>query len=83
MKRMFLSLAGLSLVAAAPAGAASAGKDADPQTKPATAAADAPKAEATKAEPKICRKYESTESRAKRNRVCLTREEWKKLERTN
>ena len=78
MKRMFLSLAGLSLVAAAPAGAASAGKDADPQTKPATAAADAPKAEQ-----KICRKIESTESRAKRIRVCLTREEWKKADRAN
>jgi hypothetical protein len=49
----------------------------------AAAATSSPATEATSAtkdEPKICRRFENTASRLKAERLCMTKEQWRKFE---
>ena len=50
-------------------------------TPEATASSEQP-APAAKPEPKTCRTFENTVSRMKAERLCMTREEWKKFDET-
>jgi hypothetical protein len=72
IKLIFASTAALALIAGAPAYAAKN------ESARALAAADA----GTKAKDqrKTCRFFDNTASRLKRERLCLTREEWRKFE---
>ncbi len=47
---------------------------------PDAVAATSQEAPAAKADPKICRRYENTASRMRAERLCLTREEWRKFD---
>jgi hypothetical protein len=69
IKLIFASTAALALIAGSPALAAKSQSD---QAGASTAKA--------KGERKTCRTFDSTESRMKRTRLCLTREQWKKFE---
>ena len=75
-----LRLAGAACLAftAAPA-AAGTNPSTAPSSEPSEGNGAAPAAEAKPAEEKrICRRIEATESRMKTQRVCLTREEWRR-----
>ncbi len=74
-KLMFAAASAFALVAVAPAQAA---KSQDRQSAESEAGGAGARA---KGERKICRTFERTESRMKRDKVCLTRQEWKKFER--
>lgn len=74
IKLIFASTAALALIAGAPAHAA---KNESPR---ALAAADAGSGAKAKQERKTCRFFDNTASRMKRERLCLTREQWKKFE---
>ena len=77
MNSIFAALAVLSMAAGAPGSGASAGKGEAAGNQASKASEDA----TGKAERKVCRTYENTESRMKRTRLCLTKAEWKKFER--
>jgi hypothetical protein len=77
IKLIFASTAALALIAGAPAHAAKN------ESERALAAADSGVAAAgagTKEERKTCRYFDNTASRMKRERLCLTREQWRKFE---
>ena len=77
IKPMFAATAALALIASGPAFAAkSQDREAAAESEGGGAGAKA------KAERKTCRTFESTESRMKREKLCLTREGWKAFERT-
>ena len=71
IKLIFASTAALALMAGTPAVAAKS------QSEQPVAGNSGAKA---KEERKTCRTFESTESRMKRTRLCLTRAQWKKFE---
>lgn len=68
IKLIFASTAALAVVAGTPAFAAKS------QAEQGTGASGA------KNERRICKTFEASESRMKRTRLCLTREQWKKFE---
>jgi len=72
IKLIFASTAALALLAGAPAHAAKN------ESARALAAGDA--GAKAKEERKTCRYFDNTASRMKRERLCLTREQWKKFE---
>ena len=74
IKLIFASTAALALIAGAPAHAAKN------ESNRALAAADAGAGAKAKEERKSCRLFDNTTSRMKRERVCLTREQWKKFD---
>jgi hypothetical protein len=74
IKLIFASTAALALIAGAPAHAAKSRGD---QTLAAEGGGAGAKA---KDERKSCRFFDNTASRMKRERLCLTREEWRKFE---
>ena len=74
IKLIFASTAALALIAGAPAHAAKN------ESARALAAADSAAGAKAKEERKTCRYFDNTASRMKRERVCLTREQWKKFE---
>jgi hypothetical protein len=75
IKLIFASTAALALVAGVPAYAAKS------ENGSALAAADGGTAGAkAKEERKTCRTFDNTASRMRRERLCLTREQWKKFE---
>jgi hypothetical protein len=74
MKIALASLAALSLIAAAPAAAGTAAPDGQPAVASPSQASQSPEG------PKICRFIDNTESRTKRQRLCYTREQWKKFD---
>ena len=76
IKQMFAATAALALAAGAPAFAA---KSQDRQAADSGGGGAGAK---VKSERKTCRTFESTESRMKREKVCITREGWKEFERT-
>jgi hypothetical protein len=76
IKFILASTAALALVAGSPAFAARAQGE---QASTAGAASDGGKA---KSERKTCRTFIGSDSRMKRDRLCLTRSEWKKFEAT-
>ena len=75
IKQMFAASAALALVAAGPAFAA---KSQDRQAVESDGGGAGAKA---KDERKICKMFDSTESRMKREKLCLTREGWREFER--
>jgi hypothetical protein len=76
IKLIFASTAALALIAGAPAYAAKS------QSERALAAADGGVGAAAQAkeERKTCRTFDNTATRMKRERLCLTREQWRKFE---
>jgi hypothetical protein len=74
IKLIFASTAALALIAGAPANAAKN------ESARALAAADSGAGAKAKEERKTCRYFDNTASRMKRERLCLTREQWKKFE---
>ena len=74
IKLIFASTAALALVAGAPAHAAKN------ESARALAAADSGASAKSKDERKSCRYFDNSASRMKRERLCLTREQWKKFE---
>ncbi|HYD37254.1 MAG TPA: hypothetical protein VEA60_06550 [Allosphingosinicella sp.] len=74
IKLIFASTAALALIAGAPAHAAKN------ESVRALAAADGAAGAKAKEERKTCRYFDNTASRMKRERLCLTREQWKKFE---
>lgn len=74
IKLIFASTAALALIAGAPAHAAKN------ESARALAAADGGAAAKAKGERKTCRTFDNSASRMKRERLCLTREQWKKFE---
>lgn len=74
IRLIFASTAALALIAGAPAHAAKN------ESLRALAAADAGSPAKAKEERKSCRYFDNTASRMKRERLCLTREQWKKFE---
>ena len=71
IKMILASAAALAMAAGTPAIAAKGS-----QGDQVAGASDAK----AKAERKICRTYDASESRMKRTKLCLTRAEWKKFE---
>lgn len=74
IKLIFASTAALTLAAGTPAYAAKS------QSERALAAADGAAGARAKDERKTCRIFDNSASRMKRQRLCLTREQWKKFE---
>jgi hypothetical protein len=74
IKLIFASTAALALIAGVPAHAAKN------ENARALAAADAGAGAKAKEERKTCRYFDNTASRMKRERLCMTREEWKKFD---
>ena len=74
IKLIFASTAALALIAGAPAFAAKT------QTERALASADGATDAKAKDERKTCRVFDNSASRMKRERLCLTREQWKKFD---
>ena len=80
IKLIFASTAALALIAGAPADAAKG------QAERALAAADGVAADGAAAgaraknERKTCRTFDNSATRMKRERLCLTREQWKKFD---
>ncbi len=74
IKLIFASTAALALIAGAPVHAAKN------ESSRAMAAADSGAGAKAKEERKTCRLYDNSVSRMKRERICMTREEWKKFE---
>ena len=74
IKLIFASTAALALIAGAPAHAAKN------ESARALAAADAGTGVKAKEERKSCRTFDNSASRMKRERLCLTREGWKKFD---
>ena len=75
IKQMFAATAALALIAGGPAFAA---KSQDRQAAESDGGGAGVKA---KDERKICKTFDSTESRMKREKLCLTREGWREFER--
>ena len=75
IKLMFASAAALAMVAGTPAFAAK-----DNQGEQASASTGGSESAEAKAERKICKTFDATESRMKQTRLCLTREQWKKFD---
>lgn len=75
IKQMFAATAAIALTAAGPAFAA---KSQDRQAAESDGGGAGDKA---KDERKICKTFDSTESRMKREKLCLTREGWREFER--
>jgi hypothetical protein len=77
IKLIFASTAALALVAGAPAHAAKSQAE-----RALAAAADGGAGAGAKAknERKTCRTFDNSASRMKRERLCLTREQWKKFD---
>lgn len=76
IKLIFASTAALALVAGAPAHAAKSQAE-----RTLAAAADGGAGAKAKSERKTCKFFDNTASRMKRERVCLTRDEWKKFDK--
>ena len=76
IKFIFASTAALALVAGTPAFAAKA------QSEQASTASTANYGGKTKSERRTCRTFIGSASRMKKDRLCLTRAEWKKFEAT-
>ena len=74
IKLIFASTAALALIAGAPAHAAKN------ESARALAAADSAAGAKAKEERKTCRLFDNSVSRMKRERLCLTREQWKKFD---
>ena len=74
IKLILASTAALALVAGAPAHAAKSQSDQAAESDGGGAGAKA------KDERKTCRTFDNSESRMNRQRLCLTREQWKKFE---
>jgi hypothetical protein len=74
IKLIFASTAALALIAGVPAHAAKN------ETARALAAADAGSGAKSKEERKTCRLFDNSVSRMKRERLCMTREQWKKFD---
>lgn len=74
IKLIFASTAALALIAGAPAHAAKN------ESARALASADGAAGAKSKEERKSCRTFDNSASRMKRQRLCLTREQWKKFE---
>lgn len=74
IKLIFASTAALALIAGAPAYAAKN------ESNRALAAADGAAGVKAKDERKSCRYFDNSASRMKRERICMTREEWKKFD---
>jgi hypothetical protein len=77
IKLIFASTAALALIAGAPAHAAKN------ESARALAAADGGAGAKSKDERKTCRTFDNSASRMKRERLCLTREAWKKFDAEN
>lgn len=75
IKMIFASAAALAMVAGTPAFAAKGN-----QNDQASSAADGSQRAKKKNDGKICRTFDSTESRMNRTRLCLTSAEWKKFD---
>lgn len=74
IKLIFASTAALALIAGAPAHAAKN------ESARALAAASGGSEAKAKEERKTCRLFDNSTSRMKRERVCMTRDQWKKFE---
>jgi hypothetical protein len=74
IKLIFASTAALALIAGAPAHAAKSQSEQAAESDGGGAGAKA------KDERKSCRFFDNSASRMKRERLCLTREQWKKFE---
>jgi hypothetical protein len=74
IKLIFASTAALALFAGAPAFAAKS------QSERALAGDEGGAGVRAKDERKTCKFFDNTASRMKRERICLTREQWKKFE---
>jgi hypothetical protein len=74
IKLLFASTAALALIAGAPAYAAKSRSD------QAIAADEGGAGAKTKEERKTCKFFDNSASRMKRQRICLTRDGWKKFE---
>lgn len=72
IKSIFASAAALAMIAGAPAYAAKSQNE--------SAASEGGSGAKAKGERKICKTFDSTESRMKREKLCLTREQWRKFE---
>ena len=70
--RIFAPLAALSLLAAAASPALAKAQEGDGNASVASAS--------SKGEKKICKTFENTASRMKREKLCLTRAQWKKFD---
>ncbi|MDB5691122.1 MAG: hypothetical protein JWO81_185 [Alphaproteobacteria bacterium] len=79
MKRIYLVAPALSFALFATPLLAKGHSDAAPSETSAPSAQTAVDTSA-KAEPKICKTFENTASRMKAERLCLTRQEWKKFD---
>ena len=75
IKLIFASTAALALIAGAPAHGAKS------QSEPVADSDGGGAGAKAKDERKICKMFDSTESRMKREKLCLTREGWKDFER--
>lgn len=74
IKTIFAATVAFALIAGAPAHAAKN------ETARALAAADAGAGAKAKGERKTCRLFDNSVSRMKRERICMTREGWKKFD---
>ncbi|HEX8622146.1 MAG TPA: hypothetical protein VF718_09250 [Allosphingosinicella sp.] len=74
IKTIFAATVAFGLIAGAPAHAAKN------ENARALAAADAAAGAKAKEERKICRFFDNSASRMKRERLCMTREQWKKFD---
>ena len=77
IKIIFTSAAALAMVAGTPAFAAKGNQN---DQAPAAAAADGGQHGGKKNKGKLCRTFDTTESRMGRTRLCLTPAEWKKFD---
>jgi hypothetical protein len=75
IKMILASTAALAMVAGTPAFAAK-----ENQAEQTSAAGGGSERADAKGERKICKTFDASESRMKRTKLCLTREQWKKFE---
>jgi hypothetical protein len=76
IKLIFASTAAFALLAGTPAFAAKSGQDEQ------ASASESGGGDQARAERKTCKYFDNTATRMKRQRLCLTREQWRKFEET-
>jgi hypothetical protein len=76
IKLIFASTAALALVAGTPAFAARSNQD----EQASAAASDGGSGDSAKVERKTCKTFDNSATRMKRQRICLTRDQWRKFE---
>ena len=80
MKRTILIAPAAVLAMLATPAWADRGRSEAAATEAAAQAADASPDAKAKAEPKICKTFQNTASRMKSERLCLTKDEWRKFD---